>query len=466
MEGSKLVQLLRSLDYRERARLKKFVVSPFFNENEEVARLLALLMTVVPASREAAWRELFPERPFADLRMRHLMSDLMRLTERFLAVCEAERRPVQMQLHLLRALGRRPAPRLYEFVWRKADRKRGKFPLGSEALLEQFQLQAEYDSFLENRANRSGITNLQRTIDDLDTFYLFSKLKYTCNVLNNQRVMDVGGDHSLLDGLLDHLAQSDLSSHPGIAIYYRIYRMLTDPKESAHYFALKALLEAHAANFAPEEARDMYSFALNFCIGKINQGDSEYLREIFGLYRAGLAGQVMLEQGRLSPWDYKNIVVVALRLGEFSWAEQFIRQYKEHIAAEHRANAFTYNLAKLFFYRKEYGEVLKLLQKVEYEDVFYNLDSKVMLLKIYYELAETEALDSLLESFRTYLRRNRLISDPHRTNYLNLIRFVRRLSRLRPNDQARLQQIRADVAQCQQLADANWLWEKLADGVG
>lgn len=462
MKNSKLVELLSSLDYRERSRLRKFVISPYFNENEEVARLLSVLVTGFDGTRELLWEEMYPGEPYDDLRLRHLMSDLMRLLERFLGIVEIEKRPGIMQAGLMRSLRKRGSTRLYDFVWRKYQRKSQSSLMGSEVFLERYLLQAEHNSYLENTANRSGVTNLQHAVNDLDIFYLFNKLKYSCTILNNRKVVDIDFENALLDDILQHLEQASFADQPAIAIYFEIYRMLTDPTNLAPYYSLKALVEAHSKSFEHGEARDIYAFALNYCIGKINQGRNEFLREIFEWYSQGLEEEILMEKGRLSPWDYKNIVVVGLRLDETVWVEKFIFGYRDLIPHEHRENAFTYNLAKLYFSRHEYGEVLKLLQKVEYEDVFYNLDSKVMQLKIYYELEEFEALDSLIDSFRTFLRRNRLISDHHRTNYLNLIRFVKKLSRLRPRDKKRLDALQKEIAATHQLADTKWLKEKVA----
>lgn len=462
MKNSKLVELLSRLDYRERARLRKFILSPYFNENEDVARLLSVLISQNSESREGIWEEIYPEELYDDLRLRHLMSDLMRLMERFLAIAEVEKRPGIMQAGLMRSLRKREAPRLYDFVWRKYQRKNRNSLMGSEVFLERYLLQAEHNSYLENTANRSGVTNLQHAVNDLDIFYLFNKLKYSCTILNNRKVVDIDFENALLDDILQHLEQASFSDQPAISIYFEIYRMLTNPEDLEHYYAMKGLVEAHSQEFEHVEARDIYAFALNYCIGKINQGRSEFLREIFEWYSQGLEEKILLEKGRLSPWDYKNIVVVGLRLDESVWVDTFIHRYRDLIPQEHRENAFTYNLAKLHFSRNEYGDVLKLLQKVEYEDVFYNLDSKVMQLKIYYEMEEFEALDSLIDSFRTFLRRNRLISDHHRTNYLNLIRFVKKLSRLRPRDKKRLETLQKEIAATDQLADTNWLNEKVA----
>ena len=457
---SKLPELLALLNWRERQGLKKYVSSPFFNENPILTRFLDLILQG-NSNPEEIWGELFPGEPYQDPRLRHLRSELMRLVEGFLAFNEMRKQNGVQQTHLLRALRRKKAASLYEFTWRKISRKTSDAGAGNDLFLEQYLLQAEHNTWLEHRSQRSGETHLQATVDSLDTFYLFSKLKYSCTILNNRKVVDVDYENLLLEEILLHLRKRSYDHVPGITIYFQIYEMLTEPEVDTHYHVLKSLLEQYAPSFAKNEARDMYAFAMNHCIGRINKGQSEYLGEILELYKQGLEREILLENGLISPWDYKNIVVAGLRREEYKWTGKFIRSYRDRIPEAYRENAYTYNLAKFHFYQEEYSQVLKLLQQVDYDDVFYNLDSKVMLLKVYYELEEVDALDSLIDSFRTFLRRNKLISAHHQRNYLNLIRFVKKLSRLRPGDRKKLEKIRSEVAATEQVADVDWLRGKL-----
>lgn len=456
MKSPKLYDLLGLIQGKELVRLRRFLDSPYFNREP---RMIALMEAILGGIRDKKmlWGNVYGKAPYQDLKLRHAMSELMRLLERFLRTEELEGRELLSHSLLLRGLRRRGAEDLYQFTWRKGQRKSRPSEEGVNLFLEEHLVQAEHNSWLEARSLRSGETHLQATVDSLDTFYLFSKLKYSCTILNNRAVVDVDYQNVLLDEILQYLDQQQTISRPGIAIYHRIFQMLSEPASDQHYQELKQLLGEHATSFAAREARTMYAFALNHCIRRINKGESGFLQEIFGLYKEAIQRKSLLENGRISPWDYKNIVATGLRLNEFDWTESFIRDHKDNIEESYRENAFTYNLARLHFHKKEYSQALKLLQQVEYEDVFYNLDSRVMLLKVYFEMNETEALDSLIDSFRIFLRRNKLISAHHRRNYLNLTRFVKKLSRLRPDDMARLRKIRAEVADTSQLADADWL---------
>jgi len=75
------------------------------------------------------------------------------------------------------------------------------------------------------------------------------------------------------------------------------------------------------------------------------------------------------------------------------------------------------------------------LHQVKFDDVFLNLNARNLLLKIYLELEEYEALDAHLNSFETFIRRKK-INNPHRANYLNIIKLSRKIIQLNPHDKA------------------------------
>ena len=175
------------------------------------------------------------------------------------------------------------------------------------------------------------------------------------------------------------------------------------------------MLEEHSLKFSKQEALTIYYSAINYSIRKINSGNQKFLDELFDLYHDLIVKEIIFINDEISPLDFKNIVVLAFRLGKYSWAESFILKKKKKITEAFRENAVTFNLAQVYFYQREYDKVIEQLQNVEYEDVTYNLDSKSILIATYYEMDELEPLYSLFESFRVYLNRHKSIPEKRRT---------------------------------------------------
>ena len=96
----------------------------------------------------------------------------------------------------------------------------------------------------------------------------------------------------------------------------------------------------------------------------------------------------------------------------------------------------------------------------DYDDILFNLSAKSMLIKIYFEESEYSALDSLLESLRTYINRKKAIAY-HKNIYNNLIRFTKRLVRISPYDKAQKEKLRQDIEAANPLPERKWLLEQL-----
>jgi hypothetical protein len=264
--------------------------------------------------------------------------------------------------------------------------------------------------------------------------------------------------------VLEHVKNNDYGHIPALQVQYKVVQSLIEPEREEHFIELKALLASHYKLFPRQQGRNLYAFAINYCIRKVNGGNMAYVPELLAIYRQLLvAGLMFDDENMLSQFDYKNIVSVALRASEISWAEKFINDYKNSIPKANRQNAFTFNLAKLYFTKRKFDKVLPLLQDVVYNDIFYQLDSKTTLMKTYYELGEYMPMMALKESFRILLRRKKLISVQNRVNYTNFMRFTMQLYRIDVKDTKKLHQLGKCIASSTNVADKGWLLEKLEE---
>ncbi len=92
-------------------------------------------------------------------------------------------------------------------------------------------------------------------------------------------------------------------------------------------------------------------------------------------------------------------------------------------------------------------------------------------MRTYYDLDEIEALNSLYDSFRQYLKRNRSIAASRKSGYLNLFKFTRNIAKIKTNlaftqEEKSLTQLKHTVLEIKQTRDVfneDWVLEKIAD---
>ncbi len=478
MKQSKLVKAISDLGAWELRHLSDFVHSPFFNKHERLTLLMDLLIDSGPEfdadrlNRLEVYRHVFQNGPYDEQKFKDLLSLGMKTFKSFLSFYRLRQDEFTQGMALLEELSARQwegeFAKSRSLLEKVAESQPGQL---QEKELRLLRLQETLISFLGSSVNRKADDTIQVAAGLLDNYYLLARLKYAVEMANRRNVIGQDFDPGLLGPILDFLASHPeiVQGHIGIHIYLLIYQSLTHPEEVAHFEQLSSLFGQHAVSFPIAERREIYAYALNFCIQQINRGKESFLETLLDLYQRALEDGSLLKDGWLGQWDYKNIVSAGLKAGRFEWTEEFIESSKAKVEPGARENAYTYNLASLRYEQGHYTQALKLLQHVEFSDVFYHLGSKVILLKSYYELADIEALLHLCETFRMYIKRNTDLSKYHQTTNMNLIALTRKLADLqsrwpdlgRKERELQIEKMRNAIAEKGNVAQKSWLVAKL-----
>lgn len=469
MHNSKIYTILSEFDKVEQNRLRKFLISPYFNRSQLLVRLFELLVKYINGNRvktlekESIWKKLYQNTEFDDIRFRKLCSDLLKLVEEYLAQESYNKNSVKKSICLLEAINEKKIYKLYKNAEKNAIKEIERLPHKTDEYYSyHYQIEINKYRSLQLALDRSSKSNIENILFNLDNFYILEKLKYYNSTLSRKNFNKFEFNSILIDELITTLS-NEKNVIPQIQVYLQALLVQKDEKEE-NYKSLKSLLDNHADKFPNQEANELYTYALNYCLRRVNRGETEMLKEFLDL-NEDLLQKGILGKGNLSPWKFQNIVTAACRIGRYEWTRKFIDKYQDQLPEEYKENAVTYNLARLYFYQKKYPEVVSLLQFVEYEDIGYNLGSKALLLRTYYEIDEQESLYSLIDSFRIYLNRHKEdIKPQRRTNFLNLLKFVRKLTRIIPGDKKAVDKLKAELASTKAIAaEKSWLEEKIVE---
>ncbi len=441
-----------------------FLASPALNRHEKLSEVFAVLASGRDVPEHAAWErhrffsEIFPGEPYDDKKLRYVLSDLSKALEDFMVWSAFKQEPFEHDRLLLKSYRQRNLDKFVLSALGNMEKRMKDHPYrdatyqGMRFLTEEARFQ-----FNSSRKSHQTETNLQQVVDSLDVYYLSNKLRYSCEILNNKGVVNVDYELFLLEEIQQYLRHRNLDRYPVIAIYHQILLTLREPDDVAHYHGLLQLLEQDRHLFGPQEVFDMYVYAKNYCIIKINKGNVGFTQELFEFYKVMLKNGILFKDGHLTQWDFKNLVSLGLRLDEYTWTKKFMEDYRQYLQDHVRENVWSFNMANLEFHLGHYDNTLSLLQEVEFTDPYYHLDSKALLLKTYYHTSEWDSLLSLIDAFKVYLKRNRHISVYQRTVYGNLVRFVGALLRFKRGRKVNLEQLAAEVEECREIANIVWL---------
>ncbi len=465
MEHSKLLSLFKTLEKQEIRDFKKYLHSPFFNQREDVIQLFDYLLKQEKRKKKAwdketVFQKLYPGEIFDDHKIRMTISFLFRHLEDFLVYQELFKDSVKTKISLAQIYRKRGLAKHFHGTIQSAKILQERQPSRNakyhnnrmDILLEEFQFKASYE--------RTVVQNLQEISNTMDITFISLKLRQSCHSISHQAVYKTDYQFDLIADMLRLVEEKALLDIPAIAAYYYCYKSYRNPENIFFYEQLKKEILKNSQFFPASELRDLYLFTINFCIKRMNEGFKQFEKEALQLYQQGLQTGHLLENGVLSRFTYRNIVTMSLMVQDYEYAQQFIHEYYPHLAATHQQSAYSFNLARLEYARKNYKTALTLLQKAAYKDLLLNLAAKTIALKIYYELEEFDLLESHIAAMTNFIRRKAIIGY-HKKNYLQLLKFTKSLLELKPYDREARNKLSKEIEETKMVAEKSWLLTRI-----
>lgn len=460
--------LLSTFSTKERFHFRKYLASPYHNEDKDLSLLFGFIeknvleKSKVPSQKDVI-KKVFPNDAMTLKQLRLKMSYLLKLAERFLVIHALEEKEMDYEIRLANILNQRKLVKHYKasdrkiLQWLNNEKNRG-----TEYSNYNFHYQLLKQNHIGDFSDRAGENNFSALHQSLDVYYIQEKLRHYFGALNFQRIRNVEIDVGISALMLDVVKDSVFLKTPSINIYYHAYLLLEHTNEN-NFIQLRELLKNNYNQFLFSEIFDLYTLLQNICIQQINAGKSEYLNNLMDVYEDIMNVELFSQENNITPWFYKNIITAGLLTGKFDWISDFIEKHTVLLPENERENAYFYNLANLYFYKEEYSETIAILNQVTFTDVVYELDGRWLLIRAYYELDEFKSLDSLLSSFRLYLLRNKLITSSRKKQYLNLIRYVQKIIKMLPSEKNKIEKLKNKLSQEKNVPTKKWLLNKLSE---
>ncbi len=474
MKDRKVLIAMSALSVYELNSFGKYIHSPYFNMNQNIAQFFDVLSDAIKKdvtdtlTPEIVWKDIFSNEPYNNQKFLKLNSDLVKLLEGFIAQKEFDQSESFKTNLKMEGVRKRNLENLYSGIIGEIDRlQKTELNQSAEYYLAKYQIEKNIFSLKtenEKKNEKFEITSALNIKDislNLDFFYIAEKLRQLCTLLSWKKMYKLDIELGNVEHIITLSKQEPYNHIPPISIYYNIYLTYIDEANDTHYFRLKDLIEKNIHIFPDFEQWDIYSTAISYCINRVNKGDLDFQRETFSLYKESLENNKILIEKSFSQTTFRNIVQIATRVEEFAWAENFIVEYAKYVDEKYRDNAVEFSLARLEFYKKNFNQVLTHLNNVNYEDVWYNINAKTIYLHAYYELDEFDALESLLQAFKMYIRREKSLSSDRKIHYLNLIKFTSALMKINSKEQLKVLKLKEEILATKGVVSKPWLIEKV-----
>lgn len=463
MKNTLVWEILSGLNRKELRAFAQFLSSPYFNSRQDLIELNNLLTKNLPIQqlpeKTLLYEALFPKQSFDDQKWRLTLSRLQKKLEKFLVINELEKRKNETDEILVTTLRKRKMDRNFNKSLKKIQTNIDKHPLRNpDYYFHRFELEYQQYHYL-SETGRFKTLNLAEVESNLDIAYISTKLRQHCFALSHQTVFNISYQSILLDQILELADEPPYRDIPPISLYSRFITLFNTGDIKA-FQRFKEILFQQKEHYNQEEFRDIFLLSLNFCIRKINENIEPFFKETLEIYKKGLELELLLENGKLSRFTYNNIVAIALRIDDLEWVEHFIHSYKNYLDIPHQNAAFSLNMARLEFLKQNFKDALLHLQKADYNDLISHMTAKVLQLKIYYELKETDSLDSLLLALRVFIRRKKGVGY-HYQIWKNILSYIQKIHKVNPFDKTAIDKLEEKIIEEPILPEKDWLLEKL-----
>lgn len=426
MINSKLIKLYNQLNSLEKIELRKWINSKIVNKNREVLLLFNFIdsrkaITPLSIKKERVFEFVYKTREYNDNKMRSLISLTFSILEDFLIYSELQSNEL-FKMHLL--IKQYKNKNLDNFV--VTNLKKAAWILEKDQN-QNNELESTYYRFLfekhkyefESLNNRNQIINPIKVMNYLIEFCSIEILKYSNINYIHQDISIELNEIVLLKSIVTEIELGQISKKGQILVYFLIYKTISENSE-AYFEELEKEIYLNEKKFSKSDLKNVYLMCINFCIKKYNlENKLDLASKAFSLYIKSIENGCLLENNELSRFSFTNIVSLGLKINKIEDVEQFIINYNKYISIEFRQNAFSFNMSKIHYLRKNYKESIKLLFTTEFKDILWNLNAKYLILKILYETEQYDLLFQHLNSYNVFLNRKKEIG--YHQNYFKKI---------------------------------------------
>ena len=434
MLNGNLLKLLSALSESEFRKFGKFVNSPYFNANAKLILLYDHLSDFYPdfdsleLSRQNIFRKIYKEDRYVEGTMFYLISEMEKLVCSFIS--QEKINTLSFDLALLEDLSKKRIDSLFEKKYRSFLKK-----LDSSNDSDNFFRYCSsviYSSHLDNQKNQLTKKDVFREewfnpLSELIKYFLKRILTQILLLTNYNRTLNEKLEIPFVRKIMDLIeSESKYLEQPDIKIIYHLIRIHIYNDEKS-YFTAKEFLIKNGKKLSKVQISEIINSLLIFCFNNMMNGKSNY-SEQFEIAKLRIKFNQLVVNNIIRIDAFYNLFMMAVSLEEFDWAQDFLKKYSINLEQKFRNNAVHYGNARIFFYKKEYGEALKELSKIKnFSFIHYKPAVKILQMMIYYELKLLPECTDAANSFIQFLRNDKLVHTDYKKVYDRFIKIYLKL---------------------------------------
>lgn len=316
------------------------------------------------------------------------------------------------------------------------------------------------------------IPYLEEAAAHLDIYFLISKLRL---ILENRHRRRIHQGIAPLESVLETLA---LAEHyhqvPAIELYLDLIEAFEGEFSTEAFCRIKDRYQENFDLLQEFEQKNVLNKLFYLANTAYERGRMAFNRERLSLYKFGDEKGLFLHKDMMSPITYVNIVLLALSLHDFKWADSVRDRYKE-VLPEHERSGYVELIKAYEAYFKSEPEIasgiLGSLRNKGGLNFFIDLHTRILLIWTGFDTLDPQATDPVylnyqIDNLIAFIKNRSELHPNRKEAFLNMAKAMRKLKRLKlERDTAmiarRSGRLRRFLEETEQVFSRPWLLKQL-----
>lgn len=466
MQKSKLVEILEGLNPKERKSLQLFIQSSIKKPSSNKVKLLQYLIEQLNMGnkenleKEIIRKKIFPKTSVSQQEWRYMSNELVTVAKEYLRQFSSEEKSsIANQYFLTEYFMTKGMSKNFQYDVKQLEHSLSE-PKERDSNHHLFEYWTTKLHIGSEKDSRKLTDKLDLLNQQLDMFYLENKLMILTEIANRNRVVQRDDSLFTLESFYKDLIKDHYPESIGIKINHHLYKLIKEPSPK-EYLKVKELLFQEEYGFSTSYEKNICLYLMNQCMNFINQGNSDFAKEFMDLTKHMIKHEILIDTGEIPASRFKNIVAASLRINDLSWAEDFVKSYHKFIKKSLRRSAHQLSQAEIAFYKGEFEIAHRKLRGFDVKDMYFRIAHDRLLLKIFFEKKDRDAVEVLAKSFLRYINRETKLSKEKKEAIRIFIKQIRGIAKnLGRNDQ-KISKIRLFLESNLNVLDRDWFLSKL-----
>lgn len=404
MRQLKIFTLLTSLKREEINGLLLFVEYCEKEAGREYIPLLKEILKYYPyftgghISLNRLYSSLYPGRKYNNRVIISRLSELNKLVENFLIKISLEKNQNEKDLLLLEELLSRKQFKMFNSISEKClENIRFRNKLGPAQLLSMERLMnITGKAFVEQRLSGKMVKHIEDNIRLFTTFAITNTLSMTTGLyayrdriaLPIDSLGAVMPDQKLIQNTINSLKKTEPLYSSYIELWFLAHKFYTLRRDDKAYFDFVELFYANINNFDRVTLQIMFMLMYSYCVLQDKSGRKEFRKDLFSVLKdiIGHDAYQPRENEYIPALLYREAVRTGILQNDYEWVEAFIKKAYTKMDPLITQNMHNYGAGFLEFHRNNFEASLSFLSKSKSDIQIIEIDIRLMLQMIYYEL--------------------------------------------------------------------------------